>query len=343
MTLGPFGVRVVSTMNRDTADEVARLGVALAQDPTSEELRERLLEVLSVDTDAYNHPRRFDLIGWFVKNNPRHSVCSTPFAHVDARAAPAAYRDLKNDWLAEVTRTPDDPQLARGAALFFAAESPDEAEGLLRAAIERRPNDPELWLALGRVARDPAERLAAFEHARAAGETLPNLLVWIALNAFRAGQDAKADAASHELMELVDEARAQFGDRLDWPEEGRAFWRRARETTSSDEEARELTDAIAQHAYRKHWGHTVLGLLAARRGDLDAAVTHLLGSANIRPDYRLSSYGPSLDLVREICTRGRWEDGLEYLHRWEKIWNDPRVGEWIAALNERRLPGADAE
>ena len=91
MTLGPFGVRVVSTMNRDTADEVARLDVALAQDPTSEDLRERLLEVLSVDPDAYNHPRRFKLIGWFVKNSPRHSVCSTPFAHVDARTAPAAY------------------------------------------------------------------------------------------------------------------------------------------------------------------------------------------------------------------------------------------------------------
>src|SRR5262249_18843810 len=170
-------------------------------------------------------------------------------------------------WLPRIKESPDDPELARGAALFIAPESPDEAKGVLRAAIERRPNDPKLWLALGRGTRDPGERLAAFEHARAAGETLPNLLVWIAMDAFLTGQNAKAKDAARELMQLVDSARAQFGDRLDWTDEGPAFWRRARETTGSDDKARELTDAIAQHAYRKHWGHTVLGLLACRRGD----------------------------------------------------------------------------
>src|SRR5207248_2834199 len=137
----------------------------------SEDLRERLLELLSVDPAGYNDPRRFELIGWFLKNNPRHSVLSTPYAHVDPLAAPDAYRDLKTDWLARVNES-DDPELARSAALFIAAESQDEAKSLLRAAIERRANDPKLWLALGRVTREPRERLAAFEHARAAGETL---------------------------------------------------------------------------------------------------------------------------------------------------------------------------
>ena len=330
-------------MDQAKADEIARLNAALAQDPASEDLRERLLQAFSVDRDGYNDPRRFELISWFVKNNPRHLVCSTPFAHVDPGAAPDAYRDLKMNWLARVKECPDDPELARGAALFIAAESLDEARSVLHAAIEQKGNDPKLWLTLGRVTRDPGERLAAFEHARGAGETLPNLLVWIAMAAFRAGQDAKAEEAGRELMQLVDDARAQFGDQLDWREEGGAVWRRARKATGSDDKAGELTDAIAQHAYRKHWGHTVLGLLACRRGDLDAAVNHLLASADVRPDYRLSSYGPSLDLVREICSRGWWEAGLEYLHRWEGIWSDPRLREWIAAVKERRLPGADAE
>jgi len=142
-------------MNQTNAEEIARLEAAIAQDPTSEDLRERLLEAFSADSDGYNDRRRFDLIAWFLKNDPRHSVCSTPFAHVDPRAAPAAYRELKNNWLALVKESPDDPEFARGAALFIAADSPNEAKGLLRAAIERRPNDPKLWLALGRVAIDP--------------------------------------------------------------------------------------------------------------------------------------------------------------------------------------------
>ena len=163
------------------------------------------------------------------------------------------------------------------------------------------------------------------------------------MDAFRAGQDAKSEEAARELMQLVDGARAQFGDLLDWRDEGGALWKRAKESTGADDKAGELTDAIAQHAYRKHWGHTVLGLLACRCGELDTAVSHLIASADVRPDYRLSSYGPSLDLLREICLRGRWEDGLEYLGRWETVWNDPRLREWIAAVNERRLPGADPE
>jgi hypothetical protein len=46
----------------------------------------------------------------------------------------------------------------------------------------------------------------------------------------------------------------------------------------------------------------------------------------VRPEYRLSSYGPSLDLLREVCAGGRWEDGLEYLRTWEVAWDDPRLG-----------------
>jgi hypothetical protein len=44
---------------------------------------------------------------------------------------------------------------------------------------------------------------------------------------------------------------------------GAALRKRARDACSSDTAAGELTDAIAQHAYRKHWAHTVHGLLAS--------------------------------------------------------------------------------
>ena len=103
----------------------------------------------------------------------------------------------------------------------------------------------------------------------------------------------------------------------------------------------ELVDAHSQHSYRKHWAQTVPGRLACRSGDLDRAVSHLRESANVRPEYRLSSYGPSLDLVREVCARGRWDEGLKYLRVWEDVWDDPRLREWIAAVEDRRLPSSE--
>ena len=139
-------------------------------------------------------------------------------------------------------------------------------------------------------------------------------------------------------MQLVDDARARFGDKLDWPERGADFWKRARETCASDAAASELADADAQHAYRQHWANTVLGLLACRNDDLDRALSHLRASAEVRPDYRLSSYGQSMDLVREVCARGRWQDGLDFLRAWEGTWDHPRLREWITSVEERRLP-----
>ena len=191
------------------------------------------------------------------------------------------------------------------------------------------------------MSEDPGERLAAFEKARDAGETLPNLLVWIAKTSFEAGQYEKSQLAASQLMQLVDEARARFGDKLDWQERGAEFWKRARTVSADDEAASELVDAHSQHSYRKHWAQTVLGLLACRSGDVDRAVSHLRESANVRPEYRLSSYGPSLDLVREVCARGRWDEGLKYLRAWEDAWDHPRLQEWIAAVEERRLPGSE--
>lgn len=323
-----------------SGDDLAHFEYEIARNPTSEAARERFLEALSAAPERFDDPRRFELIEWFLEHNPRSSICITPFMRVNPETAPEAYRKLTTRWLSLVANAPADPQLVRGAAAFIAAESQDEGKRLLKSAIAHKPDDPKLWLDLARMSQDPRERLAAFEKARDAGETLPNLLVWIAATSFKAGDYEKAQRAAGELMQLVDEARARFGDKLDWPERGASLWRRAREACTSDTAAAELTDAIAQHAYRKHWAHTVLGLLACHNDDLDRAVSQLRASADVRPDYRLSSYGPSLDLVRLVCTRGRWHEGLEYLRAWEGAWDHPRLREWITAVEERRLPDA---
>ncbi|HUR04209.1 MAG TPA: hypothetical protein VM347_16810, partial [Nonomuraea sp.] len=299
------------------------------------------LEALCADPERFDDPRRFELIEWFLEHNPRNSLCATPFMHVNHETAPQAYARLKARWLALVADAPADPKLVRGAAAFVAAEDLDEGKRLLKAAITQNPGDAKLWLDLGRISQDPAEQLAAFEKARDAGETLPNLLVWIATTSFDAGQYEKSQRAAGELMQLVDEARAHFGDRLDWPERGAEFWKRARTASADDEAASELVDAHSQHSYRKHWAQTVLGLLACRNDDVDRAVSHLRASADVRPEYRLSSYGPSLDLVREVCVRGRWDEGLKYLRAWEDAWDHPRLREWITAVEERRLPDSE--
>ncbi len=292
---------VYRSVDRPTRADIAKLEAIVEERPDAVEPRENLLEAYCIVEGGFSDPRRVELIEWFLQHHPRHMICSTPFMQVDPATAPDAYARLKARWLAHVKDTPSDAQLVRGAAAFISAESLDAARRLLRAGVTATPTDARLWLDLGRASTDPVERLAAFERARELDKTLPNLLAWIAQTAVEAGDALKAENAARELLQFVDDARIRFGDKLDWTERGGDLWRRARASCSNDDAAQELTNAISEHAYRKHWAHTVLGMLACRRGDLDAAVAHLRASADIRPDHRLAAYGPSLDLVRELC------------------------------------------
>ena len=190
-------------MDKPSEDDLARLELEIQQDPTSEHARERLLFALAADPEWSNDPRRFDQIEWFLEHNPRHSLCATPLIRVDPENAPGPYEKLKSRWLVLVSKAPGDSTVVRGAAAFVAAESLEAGRQLLRAALVEKPHDAKLWLDLGRMSEDPHERLTAFEKARDAGETLSNLLVWIASTSVRAGEYIKADRAARELMELV--------------------------------------------------------------------------------------------------------------------------------------------
>lgn len=323
--------------DRPSADDIANLEAEVLRQPHSEAAREDLLMALAAEPEWFDDPRRFELIGWFLEHNPRHPICTTPLAVVNPATAPDAYRTLKARWLDLVAHEPDDPQLVRGAAAFVAAESLNEGTRLLKAAVARKPDDATLWLDLGRMSQEPRERLAAFERTKVAGGSHPNLLVWTAMAAFEAGADDKAATGAHELIRLVNEAQVRFGDNLNWPERGAALWNRALQATSTKSAASELVNAIGEHAYRKHWAHTVFGLLACRRNDLDGALSHLRASADIRPDHRISAYGPSLDLLRELCLREQWDEGLRYL----QAWDHPRLDAWMAAVEEHRVPETD--
>lgn len=159
-------------------DDFAHLESEVLRNPTSELARENLLGALSADPERFDDPRRFELIEWFLEHNPRNSICTTPFMRVNPGTAPEAYARLKARWLALVADAPADLHLVRGAAAFVAAESLDEGNRLLKSAIAQTPADPKLWRDLGRMSQDPGERLAAFEKARDAGETLGSDGAW---------------------------------------------------------------------------------------------------------------------------------------------------------------------
>jgi tetratricopeptide (TPR) repeat protein len=275
-------------------------------DPNSSSAWEDLFGAFCTE-ELVGHPRRIDNIVQFVRRLPRHYIARTPWVGVHPNQSPDGFRRVESEWVAHLRDFPNDAAIARGFAAFVASGDRHRAVAALRSATTSNPKDADLWMDMGRLSPDPVESLGFLQQARRLGAQQPNLTVWIGRAALDAGNLEVAAEIGDELLALTRAARSVHGDRLDWTERGRDLWSRARALLDDDAGARELTQAINDHANRHHWGHTFLGVVAARRGNVDLALDHLRLAAAVLNDFRLTSYGPSFHLARELAGHARWE------------------------------------
>lgn len=317
---------------------VAELEAALALDSESLELRERLLELYASATEPEPVQRRMGHIRWFISRHPENFLCRTPFLHFDHEAHPEDYSACLALWREATASQPGSSDIVQGLALFLSLSDREGAVGVLETALKASPNDAGLWLELGRLSREPGQRLIAFSRARDNGSNHPNLRVWEAKAAVDAGEQELAVKLGEELLAQVRVLREEFGEKLDWVERGRALWERAAAEVGDKVNARALTRAIADAAYLKHWAHTVLGLASCAKAEIDRAEDHLLLSGRVTPDHRLGAYGPSLDLVHALCLRERRDVPLRFLRDWRSVAPNDEVALWIEKLEKGELP-----
>jgi hypothetical protein len=89
-----------------------------------------------------------------------------------------------------------------------------------------------------------------------------------------------------------------------------------------------------------HHAHTVLGLVDLQEGNVEGAKEHLLDSARHRGSPQLHSFGPSMDLARELLARDERATVIQYLDLCAAFWSDfeHRLEPWKAAIREGRTP-----
>jgi len=309
-------------------DEIPALEAELRARPDSVDTRLRLLEAHAADAQLLGSARRIELIQWLVRNRPEDLACRTPFCAVDPSRAPEGFQTVKAAWAGAIANAPENVAILRGAAAFLCAEDYGAAKDLLQRAVQLAPQDPNAWLDLGRLCREPEERLRALVRARDLGSDSPNLLSWMAFAAIEAGDLDAAESFGHELLERVEARRPKVGDALHWRERGAQLWKRARDVAGSDPGAHELVHAISGSSHDVHTGNTALGLVACRRGARDEALGHLVASFDMTPDFRLSAYGPEPSLLRELCRAGRCVAVLAVLKNHEDLWEGEVTVRW---------------
>jgi hypothetical protein len=94
--------------------------------------------------------------------------------------------------------------------------------------------------------------------------------------------------------------------------------------------ARELLNDDATNAEgewsvddRRHMGHTLLGHVCLRRGDVDGAATELIRSAQVEATPVLGSFGPDLGLAWQLLLAGRGDEVAQFAQLFGRFWDGP--------------------
>jgi len=325
-------------MGNEIEQKIAELEKRIQAEPASANLYDRLLWLYYDNEALYGDPRRISHILRCVRRFPKEKICRTPFVHVDPILSPDGFKEAETEWLRLLSEYPNDVKIALGVANFYCSKDYKTSIEVLKKFIEKNPSQAEIWLDLGRYTTNPKERLHYFLEAERIGAIQPNLLVWIAKSAVEAYENDTAKSYANKLLEFVNTARDEFGEKLDWTDKGKSLFTKALENTGNRSAARDLVSAISAHAYYKHWGHTVLGLLALRNHDSDSALKHLEESGSVVGDPRLSSYGPSMDLAKGLCNVGKRTQVASYLRACGIFWKDERIPIGMSMVESKRMP-----
>jgi hypothetical protein len=283
---------------RLTAEEAQRYEDLSRQDPGNLAYRVLLLGGYGQSQFHSGSARRFrqDHVLWVIEHAPRSDITGKPFSSLNPSSDGEAYAEAKRLWLGQVKNHPGDTKVLGNAAGFFTIHDKVLSGELYRKARSLEPDKPEWSQRLGHLysleltRKEPHARrdwaamsLAELERAHAM-DTDRGKGRWVhcqlAKAAFEAGDHPKARAYAQELV-----------------------------TTPGDSRG----DAV-------HIGNLVLGRLALAAGDVDAAKSHLIESANTPGSPVLGSFGPSMTLAKELLDRGEREAVLRYLELCSKFW-----------------------
>jgi hypothetical protein len=320
--------------------DVQALESEARQHPDSEWRHSRLLlEFCRKDLDR--HPRRIEFILDFIARFPRSFSAQSPIVHVDPILDAEAFKSVDALWSSLRRQDINEPDLAIGHAAFVANDDRSRAAEILRTTIAVLPENAALWTELGRIAPDPSERFDALQNARAFGSNQPNLLVWIGRAAVDAGRSDDVVSVGAELRTRAARTRATVPCPVAWDDTGRAAWARIRTALEHSPDRRQLIDALTEYAHDTHWAHTFLGLVAAEQGRLPEAGKHLVDSASVWGEPRLSSYGPSFLLARKLCEAGLWKDVEAFLIACKNFWDDEVLDDWIQEVANEHIPDFD--
>jgi len=268
--------------------------------------------------DANAKSAKRDHVLWLIENDPDAEVLRLPEGHLNKILESEGYERAKQAWLRAVDRSPENLSVLQNASSFFLIHDPQIAEELLLKGKALDANNLQLSQSLGQIyslqlLRLPAgtEKTAIAEKAfrqyeqaynASEGEERDALLAYLAKTAFAAN--------------LIDEARMYANKMLENDTRG---W---------------------NHGNRVHHGNLILGRIALAAGDIEEAKSRLILAGKTGGSPQLNSFGPNMQLAKELLERGETDAVLEYFDLCKKFWKSPhqKLEQWTEDVKAKRIP-----
>lgn len=308
----PKDLDALSRLSRELSPiQIAAMRKRIEKDPGDARTRALLMEATWYDRgDAEVKRIHNEQVVWFVANLPDAPILSEGEVNVDKILNARTYAllcDLYDDALAK--RPKDVAVMANYAALTLISDK-ERAIGLLTEAARLDPKNAERH-----------ERLA-FAH------------VLASTRIFGGSDPVEASLAVDSYMK----ARALGGHVSD------KYFLEAVFDSGREEVAKREAKALLQKPDRAdatHNAHTILGRIALQKGNVEEAKTHLLESAKVDGSPVLGSFGPTMDLARELLEKGERKTVLAYLKACGKFWEDERQVRWAKTVADGGTPDWD--
>ncbi len=255
--------------------------------------------------------RRSELILWMIRHRPADPFSGLPPMGPDKVLEPQLYADAAKAWEEQLKAHPKNTNILMNAARFYLTKDSPRAMKLLEEGLALEPENVELLTLMARLADIQSMATpAGDEQIRAAAPT--RLKLWERV--------AKKSSPERRMIYLSNLALAA----LDAGENARA--------KAYAEEMLESAPLQAAPTHPAHWnqgnaiytGHSVLGQLALRAGDIEGAKRELLLAARTPGSPQLDSFGPDCTLASQLSELGETEAVLAFLKEIERFWEGNR-------------------
>jgi len=309
------------------AEQVEPLQKRLAKDPEDMKARVEIMSYFShshpesVYSDTKTRKSLKENLAWVIRNHPDSQAAgfdafSSPFSIRTVK--PDDYDELKDLWIQQTKKFSNSVNVLANASNFFMFEDEKRSEALLKAAMKLEPKNPK-W---------PDE--------------LAHLLD---LSDIKAKKENGKDSQSSDALKYEEQSASQENNEIN------RFYKlsdlakyafESRDYGKTKAYAEELLKLALK--YKKNWnygnaifhGNYYLGSLSFEEGKLDMACHYLLEAAKTPGSPQLNSFGPDIELARQLLGKGKKEEVLTYLKSCQVFWKmgQDKLRNWIGEIEK---------